>query len=77
MAAGSTLEECDQYPLYLCPECLAKLHWSIRPNAVDRFTRLAEFCRLHALTDEQYYYEQAAQRIGKQQFTNEPAAGTL
>ncbi len=60
MAGSGSLEESDKHPLYLCPECLAKLHWAIRPNVTDRLRRLAAFCGEHELHAEQRYYEEAA-----------------
>ena len=63
MAAGNDLEECDRYPLYLCPECAAKLHWSIRPDVLARYQTLAEFCRQNYLQQEAHYYSHAAELL--------------
>lgn len=63
MAAGNNLEECDQYPLYLCPDCVAKLHWSLRPDISQRFVNLARFCRRNSLADEATYYTIAAEQM--------------
>jgi archaemetzincin len=60
MSAGNDLEECDRYPLYFCPECAAKLHWSIRPNVASRYERLADFCERNSLQEESRYYARAA-----------------
>ncbi len=59
MAGSGSLEEADKHPLYLCPECLAKLHWAIRPNVTDRLGRLASFCAEHGMDVEARYYENA------------------
>jgi archaemetzincin len=59
MAGSGSLEEADKHPLYLCPECLAKLHWAIRPNVTHRLGRLASFCTTHGLDVEARYYENA------------------
>ncbi|MDA1231275.1 MAG: archaemetzincin [Planctomycetota bacterium] len=66
MAGADSVEECDQHPLYLCPDCIAKLHWSIRPDPIDRFNSLAEFCGRNGLTNEQQYYQLAAKLIHSQ-----------
>lgn len=74
MAGSGSLEEWDRHPMYLCPECLAKLHWNlhgddsvdvqsnqnVRAQAVSRFRKLAEFCKRNDLTSEAAYYRNAA-----------------
>lgn len=60
MAGSGSLEESDRHPLYLCPECLAKLHWSVRPDQQQRMKNLAAFCETHGLSDAADYYNNAA-----------------
>lgn len=60
MSGSGSLEESDRHPLYLCPECLAKLHWSVRPDQQKRLQHLAAFCKTHGLTREARYYKEAA-----------------
>jgi archaemetzincin len=63
MAGSGSLVESDKKPLYLCPECLAKLHWSTHPDPATRLAALAEFCRDHGLHSEYVYYKQAQERL--------------
>jgi archaemetzincin len=65
MCGCASITEAEHYPLYLCTECLAKLHWATQVDPAERLTSLAEFCETHGLVVEQAYYEQAAARFSK------------
>ena len=65
MAGSGSLEEADKHPLYLCPECLAKLHWSTRPDESERMEALAQFCFRHGLNDAEEYYSTAARLLAR------------
>lgn len=60
MSGSGSLEEADRHPLHLCPQCLAKLHWSLKPNPAERFLNLERFCRRNRLETEANYYSKAA-----------------
>ena len=59
MGGRGSREEGDRAPMHLCPECLAKVHWSTRAEPVKRMEALAEFCQLANLETEFAYYKQA------------------
>jgi archaemetzincin len=59
MCGSNHREESDRHPLYLGPECLAKVCWATGADPVDRFTGLASFCRTHGLKEEAEYFEKA------------------
>ncbi|MFY9254703.1 MAG: archaemetzincin [Fuerstiella sp.] len=63
MAGSGSLEEADRGPLYLCPECLTKRHWAIRPDTNERLTRLADFCDRLGLGEDFEYCKVAAQTM--------------
>ncbi|MEZ6060286.1 MAG: archaemetzincin [Planctomycetaceae bacterium] len=63
MSGSGSLEEGDRYPLSLCPDCLAKLHWSTRTEPVDRLKALAQFCERNGLVQDLAYYRNAAARL--------------
>ena len=66
MAGSGSLQESDKHPLYLCPECLAKLHWTTRPNPNERLGSLANFCQTHGLQPEHAYYRCAQELLAQQ-----------
>lgn len=57
MNGSNSLDESDRHPLALCPECLAKLCWSIRADPAERYRKLIEFCRREGLRPEAAIYE--------------------
>lgn len=61
MSGSGSLEESDRYPLYLCPVCLAKLQWSVKPHLQQRMEAMAAFCERNHLSGEAEYYREALQ----------------
>ncbi|MBN2685307.1 MAG: hypothetical protein JXR40_08505 [Pontiellaceae bacterium] len=59
MGGSMDLKEADGHPLYLCPECTAKMCWAMQVDPVERFTRLRDFCQKHGLQTEAEYYQNA------------------
>lgn len=64
MCGSNHREESDRHPLYLCPQCHAKLAWATAAEPVERFKRLGAFCEKHGLEDERAYYAKAAEALG-------------
>ncbi len=65
MCGSNNRVESDRLPLYLCPECHAKVCWAINGNPIRRLQRLSEFCKQHGFEDEQTYFDKAAERLRK------------
>ena len=42
MCGSNNLAESDRYPLYLCPECMAKVCWASQTDPLRRYERLLE-----------------------------------
>lgn len=63
MNGANTLDESDRGPLWLCPECLAKILWATDQDASVRFTRLAAFARAHDLTEEATFFQRSAATV--------------
>ncbi|MGD0088437.1 MAG: archaemetzincin [Planctomycetota bacterium] len=63
MNGSNHLQESDQAPLALCPECQAKLCWATRADPLVQFRKLAEFCQDQGLKDEQASYEKSRQTL--------------
>ncbi len=63
MNGSETLEEADQQPLALCPECLAKLCWATRTRPLDHLHRMEAFCLKMGLKQEEAFYRQSIQAL--------------
>lgn len=67
MCGSNNRQESDRHPLYLCPECVAKVWWSTRVDPEARFRKLLQFCQRNQLADEAEYY-----RVALRAIQNEP-----
>lgn len=65
MGGSNTLEEGDRHPLWLCPECLAKLCWAMKADPVARFEALQNFCAGNGLKTEADFYGRCLKFLGK------------
>ncbi|MDP2877746.1 MAG: hypothetical protein Q8O00_16270, partial [Holophaga sp.] len=63
MGGSNSLEESDRHPLWLCPECLAKLCWAVQTDPLLRFHKLAAFCERNGLTKEAIFYRKSIERL--------------
>ncbi len=59
MAGSNSLEESDRQPLYLCPECVAKVCWSTRSDLGKRYVELLSFTQKHQLSKSADFYMHA------------------
>jgi len=59
MNGSNHLQEADEAPLALCPECLAKLCWATDAKPSEQFKKLAKFCKEQGLEDEAEFYERS------------------
>jgi len=60
MAGRNSLEEGDRLPLWLCPECLAKLCFAVQADPIARYRRLEAYCHRNGLAVEATFYRRAA-----------------
>ncbi|MBN1807612.1 MAG: hypothetical protein JW909_00990 [Planctomycetes bacterium] len=65
MCGSNSLEEADRQPLWLCPECAAKVCWMAQCDPEERFRNLEEFCRRNGLTEAAEYYGGAARAVSR------------
>lgn len=65
MCGSNHREESDRHPLYLCPECHAKVTWATAAAPIGRYQRLAAFCQKHGLKDEQAYFTRAITALSR------------
>jgi archaemetzincin len=59
MCGSNSRAESDRNPLWLCPECVAKVAWATGDELVPRYRRLAEFCDEHGLRPQAEFYRRS------------------
>ncbi len=63
MCGSNNLSESDRGPMWLCPQCMAKVCWAGGYDPARRFRRLEEFCRKAGLSDEAEFYRKSLAAI--------------
>lgn len=64
MNGSNHRDEADSKPLWLCPECAAKICWACGLDPAQRFWRLSRFCASHELEREEKFYLRSLAAIG-------------
>jgi archaemetzincin len=59
MCGSLTLEESDRYPLWLCPQCLAKLCHATGAEPRKRFRELIAFAQANGLREEADFWQKS------------------
>lgn len=65
MCGSNHREESDRRPLYLCPECMAKVCWATQADPDTRYERLLAFCERNKLTAEATFFKKSIRQLGK------------
>jgi len=65
MNGSNHMAESDAKPLWLCPECLAKVLWATGADPVGRYKKLAAFCAEQGLKEEQQFFEKSLEVLQK------------
>lgn len=63
MSGTNHLAETDRRPLDNCPECMAKLAWAMKYDAVERYKKLADFWSKNARPEEARLMQEKAKAI--------------
>ncbi len=63
MCGSNNRRESDRRPLYLCPECVAKVWWSTQCDPVKRFEKLKKFCETNKLGREAEFYQRSIELL--------------
>ncbi len=63
MQGSNSLEESDGQPLYLCPQCHAKVLFATGCQPAERYKKLIEFFDKYELKDQQEYFQRALSRL--------------
>jgi archaemetzincin len=64
MCGSNHREESDRHPLYLCPECMAKVCLATQTDPVGRYRKLAEFCDKNGFDEEADFYRKSIKVLG-------------
>ncbi|MEM7390761.1 MAG: archaemetzincin [Verrucomicrobiota bacterium] len=63
MCGSNHQEESDRRPIWLCPECVTKVHWATGADPVTRYGKLADFCAGNGLKTEADFYRRSQKKI--------------
>jgi archaemetzincin len=64
MCGSNHRAESDSHPLYLGPECMAKICWATDTDPVDRYSRLAAFCDENGFVEERDFFRKSIEALG-------------
>jgi archaemetzincin len=56
-AGVNSLDEADQSPLWLCPECEVKVAWATSSEPKERIRGMRDFCRTQSLAREAEFFD--------------------
>jgi archaemetzincin len=60
MNGSNHLNESDQGPMALCPQCAPKIWWNTGGSPVTRYAKMEAFCRRHGLNEQADFYKKSA-----------------
>ena len=63
MQGSNSLPESDSQPMYLCPECHAKILYATGAQPVARYQKLIKFCEDHGLKNEKDFFQKAVAKL--------------
>lgn len=63
MCGSNHREESDRRPVYLCPECTAKVCWATRSDPVVRYGRLKGFCEKNGFENESKFFARSIKSL--------------
>jgi archaemetzincin len=63
MCGSNHREESDRHPLWMCPQCLAKIYWAVGADSVERYERLLDFCKTNGLNAEEEFYKRSIKAL--------------
>ena len=64
MAGSNSLEESDRHPLWLCPQCLAKVAWATHLEPAERYRQLLAFAERNGLRREASFFLRSVEQLG-------------
>ena len=76
MCGSNHRAESDRRSIALCPECMPKVCWAARAEPIERFRKLAAFCRDNGLKPEAKFYDKSLRKLGAEPPVASPAEPT-
>jgi archaemetzincin len=70
MCGSNSLKESDRRPLYLCPECNAKICWATGSDPIVRYMRLMKFSKENGFQDEYEFFERSFKALASPELTH-------
>lgn len=67
MCGSNHREESDRRPVWLCPECVAKVCWATETDMTKRYRKLAAFWKEHGFEKESTFFEKSAAALTRDQ----------
>ena len=61
MCGSNHREESDRRPVWLCPQCWAKVCWATQADPIERYDKLTAFCKQAGLKDAEASYRTSAE----------------
>ncbi|MCJ8331802.1 MAG: hypothetical protein HRT89_24760 [Lentisphaeria bacterium] len=65
MNGSNHMAESDNTPLALCPVCLKKLSWNVNSKPLERYKKLANFCKTNKLEKEMKFFNRSIKILSK------------
>ena len=59
MGGTNSLDESDRRPIWLCPECMAKICWATKSDPLERYRRLQAFAHEHGFVQEAAFFRRS------------------
>ena len=63
MCGSNHREESDRRPVYLCPECTAKICWATQIDPVERYKRLMGWSMTNGFEEERSFFEKSIKAL--------------
>lgn len=63
MNGANSQRESDAAPMWLCPQCMAKITWATRVDPIERYERLGAFMDELDFEDESAFYRRSADAL--------------
>lgn len=75
MCGSNSLEEADRHPLWLCPECLAKLCFAVHSHPLERLRAMEAFCQRNGLVGEARFFRRSIHALERNGIDPDPSRG--
>ncbi len=64
MCGSNNRSESDRRPVFLCPECVAKVCWAARADPLERYRQLAAFFKKNGFTQQLAFCHKSIKALG-------------